>query len=107
MRPTPAWCDAGLGDPRIDLGAGQLAALAGLGALGHLDLEFAALVRYSLVTPKRPEATCLMAEFFESPFALVQVKRAGSSPPSPVLDLPPMRFIAMASVSCASLEMEP
>src|SRR5690606_37097274 len=30
---------ANLGDPRIDLGAGQLAAFAGLGALGHLDLE--------------------------------------------------------------------
>ena len=29
----------GLGDPRVDLVAGQLAALAGLGALGHLDLE--------------------------------------------------------------------
>ena len=30
---------AGLGDPRVDLVAGQLAALAGLGALGHLDLQ--------------------------------------------------------------------
>ena len=29
-----------LGDPRIDLAAGQLAALARLGALGHLDLQF-------------------------------------------------------------------
>ena len=29
----------GLGDPRVHLVAGQLAALAGLGALGHLDLE--------------------------------------------------------------------
>ena len=29
----------GLGDPRVDLVAGQLAALAGLGALGHLDLQ--------------------------------------------------------------------
>ncbi len=28
-------------------------------------------------------------------------------PPSPVLDLPPMRFMAMAMVSCASLEMDP
>ena len=28
-----------LGDPRIDLVAGQLAALAGLGPLGHLDLQ--------------------------------------------------------------------
>ncbi len=33
--------------------------------------------------------------------------RSGSSPPSPVLDLPPSRFIAMASVSCASIEMDP
>ena len=31
---------ADLGDPGIDLVAGQLAALAGLGALGHLDLQF-------------------------------------------------------------------
>ena len=30
---------AGLGDPRVDLVAGQLAALAGLGALRHLDLD--------------------------------------------------------------------
>lgn len=29
----------GLGDPRVDLVAGELAALAGLGALGHLDLD--------------------------------------------------------------------
>jgi hypothetical protein len=32
---------ADLGDPRIDLGSGQLAALTGLGALGHLDLDLA------------------------------------------------------------------
>ena len=30
-----------LGDPGVDLGAGELAALARLGALGHLDLELA------------------------------------------------------------------
>ena len=30
---------AHLGDPRVDLLAGQVAALAGLGALGHLDLD--------------------------------------------------------------------
>ena len=58
------------------------------------------------MTPKRAEATCLMALFFESPFGM-GVKRAGSSPPSPVLDLPPMRFIATASASWASWEMEP
>jgi len=31
----------------------------------------------------------------------------GSSPPSPVLEKPPMRFIAFASVVWASMEMEP
>jgi len=30
---------AGFGDPRIDLRAGELATLAGLGALRHLDLK--------------------------------------------------------------------
>ena len=34
-------------------------------------------------------------------------RRSGSSPPSPVLDLPPSWFMAMARVSCASWEMEP
>ena len=51
-----------------------------------------------MVTPKRPEATCLIAERFESPL-VIGVKRATSSPPSPVFDFPPMRFIAIASVS--------
>ena len=32
---------AGFGNPGVDLGTGQLAALAGLGALGHFDLDFA------------------------------------------------------------------
>ena len=60
-----------LGDPRIHLGAGQLAAFAGLGALRHLDLQFLRAHQVvGLVTPKRPEATCLMAEFFESPFSI-------------------------------------
>ena len=78
----------------------------GLAPCAILIWSSRALTRYSLVTPKRPEATCLMAEFLESPLGS-GMKRAGSSPPSPVLDLPPMRFMAMASVSCASLEMEP
>jgi hypothetical protein len=34
-------------------------------------------------------------------------RSARSSPPSPVFDLPPMRFMAMASVVCASVEIEP
>ena len=58
------------------------------------------------MTPKRPEATCLIAERFESPLGS-GLNRSGSSPPSPVLLLPPRRFMAMASVSWASAEIEP
>ena len=65
-----------------------------------------ALARYQAVTPNRPEATCLIAERLRSPFA-IGLKRSGSSPPSPVLLFPPSRFIATASVSCASGEMDP
>ncbi len=92
---------AGLGHLGGDLLAGQVAALAGLGALGHFNLNVLAETRYSLVTPKRPEATCLMAELVMVP------KRAGSSPPSPELDMPPRVFMAMAMHSWASREMEP
>src|SRR5580698_6386753 len=65
-----------------------------------------ALARYSAVTPNRPEATCLMRRFLESPFS-IGVNRLRSSPPSPEFDLPPMRFMAMASVSWASGESAP
>ena len=34
-------------------------------------------------------------------------RRSSSSPPSPVLDLPPSRFMAMASVVWASAEIDP
>ena len=39
MRPTPGVECRVLRHPRVDLVAGQLSALAGLGALGHLDLD--------------------------------------------------------------------
>ena len=58
------------------------------------------------MTPKRPEATCLIALFLLSPLGS-GLYRSGSSPPSPVLDLPPSRFMAIARVSCASAEIEP
>ena len=86
--------------------AGQLAALAGLRALRHLDLELVRVREVVRVTPKRPDATCLIAERRESPFAS-GAKRSGSSPPSPVFERAPIRFIAIASVSCASREIEP
>ncbi len=67
----------------------------GLAPCAILICIMSELTRYSVVTPKRPEATCLIAERIESPFGS-GLKRSDSSPPSPVLDLPPIRFIAIA-----------
>ena len=78
----------------------------GLAPCEILICNSSALVRYQAVTPNRPDATCLIADRFESPLDRV-LNRSGDSPPSPVLLFPPTRFIATASVSCASLEMEP
>ena len=58
------------------------------------------------MTPKRPEATCLILEFKLRPSGCT-LKRLRFSPPSPELDLAPIEFIASAIVSCASLESEP
>ncbi len=58
-------------------------------------------LRYSAVTPKRPEATCLILAEGLSPLGSGW-KCAGSSPPSPLSDFAPMRFIATFSVLCAS-----
>ncbi len=57
-------------------------------------------------TPKRPEATWRIRERRSSPLGS-GVLRALSSPPSPLFDMPPMRFIAIASVSWASRESAP
>ena len=69
-------------------------------------LSSSANAQYSGVTPKRPDAICLMRELRSRAVPRVR-KRAGSSPPSPQLLLPPIMFIAMASVSCASADSEP
>ena len=78
----------------------------GLAPCAILICMSSALTKYSLVTPNLPLATCLIAERRKSPFAS-GLFRAGSSPPSPVFDLPPIRFIAIAKVSWASCDMEP
>ena len=65
-----------------------------------------AFTRYSVVTPNRPLATCLMALLVLSPSSR-GLNLSGSSPPSPVLLLPPIRFIAMAIVSWASRLIDP
>ena len=101
--------------------ARQLSAFTGLAPCAILIWIWSALTRYSVVTPNRPEATCLIAERSESP-ALSSIsrsirrladdvgqhraardrrKRRASPPPSPVFDLPPIRFMAIASVVCA------
>ena len=59
-----------------------------------------------MVTPNRPDAICLIALRRKSPFSS-GTKRCGSSPPSPEFDFAPIRFIAIASVSCASALIEP
>src|SRR6266480_3261043 len=99
----------------------------GLAPCAILICSISALARYSVVTPKRPEATCLILDLSESPSrrriststrvfpnllckdspALTGGVTRRSSPPSPVFDLPPMRFMAMARVVCASVEIEP
>ncbi len=60
-----------------------------------------AAARYGGVTPNRPDATCLMRLLASSLLRFCHHRHA-SSPPSPVLLFPPMRFIPMAMVSCAS-----
>jgi len=93
-------------DLRAHLVAGQLAALARLGALRHLDVELVGERAVLGVTPKRPDAICLIRELRSRAVPRVR-NRAGSSPPSPQLLFPPIMFIAIASVSWASADSEP
>ena len=106
ISPTPGVRVAHPGDDLVDLVAGQLAALAGLGALGDLDLQLVGVDQVVHGDAEAAGGDLLDGAAPQSPLAS-GVKRSGSSPPSPVLLLPPMRFMAMASVSCASLLMEP
>src|SRR3954465_12402132 len=106
MRPTPGVECRTRAIHGYTLAPGSWPPSPGFAPWAILICSSRALTRYWLVTPKRPEATCLMALFFESPLVSGRY-RAGSSPPSPVFDLPPSRFMAMARVSCASLLMEP
>ena len=106
IRPTPGVEWRTLAMMASTLWPGSWPPSPGLAPCAILICITSELTRYSAVTPKRPDATCLMAERIESPFGS-GLKRSASSPPSPVLDLPPMRFMAIASVVCASREIEP
>ena len=67
----------------------------GLAPWAILICSSSEFVKYHIVTPNLPEATCLIADLLDSPFS-IGLKRVGSSPPSPVLDFPPSLFIAKA-----------
>jgi hypothetical protein len=113
-----SWCGGGEISPRpassaaprdvlVHLVAGQLAALAGLGALRHLDLQ---LVGVHQVVRRHAEAA--RGHLLDRAAAPVAVGIAACEARLVFAALagvarPPMRFIAMASVSCASLLIEP
>ena len=106
IRPTPGVEWRVLAIHGYTLWPGSCPPSPGLAPWAILICRSSLFTRYSLVTPNRPEATCLTADRRRSPFAS-GVNLSGSSPPSPVLDLPPIRFMAMARVSWASALIEP
>src|SRR5579875_2342042 len=106
MRPTPGVEYRVLAIQGYTLCPGSWPPSPGLAPWAILICRSSALTRYSLVTPNRPDATCLMALRRRSPFGS-GVYRDASSPPSPVLERAPRRFMAIASVSCASAEIDP
>src|SRR6202020_651345 len=106
IRPTPGVLYLVLAIHGYTLLPGSWPPSPGFAHCAILICRSSALTRYSLVTPNRPLATCLTADRRRSPLASGWY-RSGSSPPSPVLDRPPSRFMAMARVWCASAEMEP
>ena len=91
----------------VDLVAGQLAAFAGLGALRHLDLHHVGIDEIFRGDAEAAGGDLLDRRAHRNRRSGSGLKRSASSPPSPVFDLPPMRFMAMASVVCASREIEP
>src|SRR5665811_2478178 len=83
MRPTPGveWRTSAI--HAFTLAPGSWPPSPGLAPCAILIWMSSALTRYWLVTPNRPEATCLTAERLESPLGK-GTNRSGSSPPSPV-----------------------
>src|SRR5437763_517130 len=75
----------------------------GLAPWAILICRSSALTRYSEVTPKRPEATCLMALRRESPLSS-GLQRSGSSPPSPVLEGVPLGHLGGQHVETDAAE---
>src|SRR5258705_6192481 len=93
IRPTPGVEYRVLAIHGYTLCPGSCPPSPGLAPCAILICRSSALTRYSLVTPNRPDATCLIADRRESPFGS-GTYRSASSPPSPVLLLAPRRLIA-------------
>ncbi len=91
----------------VTLCAGSCPPSPGLAPCTILISSSSARTRYSVVTPNRAEATCLIR--LSSAVAVLAARGSccGSSPPSPELDRAPIRFIAIESVACASGESAP
>src|SRR5215469_14105272 len=106
IRPTPGVEYLVFAIHGYTLCAGSWPPSPGLAPCDILICRSSALTRYSLVTPNRPLATCLIADLRRSPFTSAAYLSA-SSPPSPEFDRPPSRFIAIARVWCASADSEP
>ena len=102
-----SWCGGGLisvtpgrrvpqlGDQPGHLEARQLPALAGLGALGDLDLDLAAGVQILGRDAEPAGGDLLDRASWRCRRSARGLARAGSSPPSPLSLRAPMRFIAM------------
>ena len=108
MRPTPGWVWRSRAISSRHLVAGELAALARLRALGHLDLE---LVGEGAVLGRDAEAAG--RDLLDAAVLVVDGLAAraeavrGPRRPRRSSTLPPIRFMASARVSCASADSEP
>ena len=93
---------AGLGDPRIHLVRRKLAALTGFGTLGHLDLNVGGIDQMVA-----GDAEPARRHLLDGAAPLRIVEAVGILTALPEFERAPIRFIAIAIVSCASAEIEP
>ena len=106
MRPTPGVASRTFAIHGYTLLPGNCPPLAGLGALRHLDLQVIAVHE---VFARDAEARRGDLPDGAPPPVAVRIGPVtrGIFAPSPVLDFPPNRFIAIASVSWASSLIDP
>ena len=86
--------------------ARKLAALTGFGALGHLDLNIGAVGQVVAGDPE-PAGSDLLDRAAPPVAVGLRLEAADRLAALPEFDRAPRRFIAIASVSCASAEIDP